>query len=76
MCYSIYLLHYAILFIFVKYTSTISLGLGYWVDLGIQFLILFPIIMFLSAIFYLIIEKPCMDKNWFSKIIEKYNNLL
>ena len=75
MCYSIYLLHYAILFIFVKYTSTISLGFGYWVDLAIQFSILFPIVLFLSAIFYLIIEKPCMDKNWFSKMKEKYNIL-
>lgn len=76
MCYSIYLLHYALLFILVKYTSKISLGLNYWVDLVIQFLILFPIVIFISAIFYLIIEKPCMDKNWFSKMKKKYNKLL
>lgn len=72
MCYSIYLLHYALFFILVKFTVGINVGLGYWADFGIQFLILFPIIIFVSAVFFLLIEKPCMDKSWPSRLIQYF----
>ena len=68
MCYSIYLLHYAFLHLFIKFTSSISLGNGYLTDLGFQIMIAFPAVMFVSSIFYLLIEKPCMDRNWPMKL--------
>lgn len=64
MCYSIYLLHYAFFHVLVKFTVGSGTGYGYWVDFGLQFLVLFPIVMAVSSIFYLLIEKPCMDKSW------------
>lgn len=64
MCYSIYLLHFALFFLLVKYTYLISVGQGYWLDFFIQFLLLFPSVILVSAIFYLFIEKPFMDKHW------------
>jgi peptidoglycan/LPS O-acetylase OafA/YrhL len=67
MCYSIYLLHFALFFFLVKYTGLISVGQGYWLDFFIQFLILFPSVILVSAVFYLSIEKPFMDKKWIHK---------
>jgi peptidoglycan/LPS O-acetylase OafA/YrhL len=64
MCYSIYLLHYAFLHLFTQLTSGISLGKGYLVDLSIQFIISLPVVLIISSLFYLLIEKPCMDKHW------------
>jgi len=64
MCYSIYLLHYAFLHLFTKLTIGITLGQGYFIDLCLQLLIALPAVLIISSIFYLLIEKPCMDKLW------------
>jgi peptidoglycan/LPS O-acetylase OafA/YrhL len=64
MCYSIYLLHYAFLHLFVKYTSGLSTGMGYKMDLGLQLCIALPVILIISGVFFLMIEKPCMNKRW------------
>jgi peptidoglycan/LPS O-acetylase OafA/YrhL len=68
MCYTIYLLHYALFHVLVKFSVGISTGMGYWPDLGLQFLFLFPIMLFVSVIFFLLVEKPCMDKSWPSRL--------
>jgi peptidoglycan/LPS O-acetylase OafA/YrhL len=68
MCYTIYLLHYALFHVLVKFSVGISTGVGYWADFGVQFLFLFPVMLLVSAVFYLLIEKPCMDKSWPSRL--------
>jgi peptidoglycan/LPS O-acetylase OafA/YrhL len=68
MCYSIYLLHYALFHVLVKFSVGMETGYGYWADYSFQFLFLFPLMLFVSAIFYLMIEKPCMDKSWPSRL--------
>lgn len=64
MCYSIYLLHYAFLHLLVKYTALIPSTGEYLLDLLVQILVSLPVILIVSAIFFLLIEKPCMNKNW------------
>lgn len=72
MCYSIYLLHFAFFHLIIKYTSSLSLGSGYFVDLILQTFICIPAILFISAIFYLLVEKPSMDKSWPLKLRKKF----
>jgi peptidoglycan/LPS O-acetylase OafA/YrhL len=69
MCYSIYLIHYAFCYLIVKFTVHLSIGYGYWADFLLQSVIVLPLLLLLSGTFYLLIEKPCMDKNWPNKII-------
>lgn len=69
MCYSIYLLHYAFLHLLTKFTADITIGQGYLMDLALQLMIGLPLVMFISALFYLLIEKPCMDKHWPQKLM-------
>jgi peptidoglycan/LPS O-acetylase OafA/YrhL len=64
MCYSIYLLHYAFFHFLVPYTSKIQLGMGYKVDYLLQIIIAVPIMLIVTTVFYLLVERPCMDKDW------------
>lgn len=75
MCYSIYLLHYAILFFLIDHVTAIWLTGSYYKDLLLQGIIVLPIILIASAIFYWLIEKPCMDRQWPKKLWNRlFNN--
>ncbi len=69
MCYTIYLLHYAFFHLIVKFTGGWSLGINYFTDFLLQALVVIPVILGISVLFYVLIEKPCMDKNWPQKLI-------
>jgi peptidoglycan/LPS O-acetylase OafA/YrhL len=71
MCYSIYLLHYAFFHFLIPITSKICFGQGYVVDYILQILIAVPVMLCVSIIFYVLIERPCMDKEWPQKLYRK-----
>lgn len=64
MCYSIYLIHYAFFYFMVRFSSCLTFGEEYWSNYALQILLVFPAVIGVSALFYLAVEKPCMDKNW------------
>jgi peptidoglycan/LPS O-acetylase OafA/YrhL len=76
MCYSIYLLHFAFFHLLVMFTSSIVSGMGYGIDLLIQIIIALPIVLLVSALFYLLIEKPCMDKLWPRRLLNKLQKVM
>jgi peptidoglycan/LPS O-acetylase OafA/YrhL len=69
MCYSIYLLHYAFFHLWVKIGQYLVTGWGYKTDLIIQMLAGIPVVVLVSAVFFVIVEKPCMDKDWPKRLI-------
>ncbi len=64
MCYSIYLLHYAMLHVVVRIIIKITRFEVYTTNLLFQLLTSLPIVLIISAMFFVLIEKPCMDKDW------------
>jgi len=69
MCYSIYLLHLMILQVGVSFLfSEGYFGGSFLGNLLIYSLMFLPVILIVSAIFYLLLEKPCMNPNWPSKL--------
>ncbi len=64
MCYSIYLLHYNIIPLVGNITIAYNVSRFYPLDYLWQTVILLPIILLVSSVFYLLIERPCMDKDW------------
>jgi peptidoglycan/LPS O-acetylase OafA/YrhL len=64
MCYTIYLLHLPLFGLFVRFSGNFILGDSYFANLCLQFVFGFTLLMVISAIFFIVIEKPCMDKNW------------
>ena len=64
MSYTIYLIHYPLLFMIVKYISAFYVPSSYyvaWLYLGIPIIF---IILVTSSLLFLLIEKPFMRKNW------------
>lgn len=71
MCYSIYLLHFATISFIgnysIHYKVTNSLAINYIIQ---WFIILFSILI-VSGTYFLLIEKPCMKKDWPVKLMHK-----
>ncbi len=72
MCYSIYLLHYALIALLTKYSITLFIpAWGYIGNYLIQLIVIVPIVILVSAVFFALIERPCMDKDWPAKLFAK-----
>jgi peptidoglycan/LPS O-acetylase OafA/YrhL len=76
MCYSIYLLHYAFFHLLVKFSKFLAFSQDYCVNLGIQILVALPVVLFVSAIFFVLIERPCMNPEWPKLLRIRFNQLL
>lgn len=68
MCYSIYLLHQPILTAVMKVLLRYQFSESYAVEMLIKTLLCVPPVLIGSAVFFLLIEKPCMDPAWPSKL--------
>jgi peptidoglycan/LPS O-acetylase OafA/YrhL len=68
MCYSIYLMHLQMIAVLFKLTRhCIGAHLDFLANYAIQLLITGLPVMAISLVFYLLIERPCMDPNWPSR---------
>jgi phosphatidyl-myo-inositol dimannoside synthase len=64
MCYSIYLLHVPLIYLFGHATRYLAFGDGLWRNLAVNLLVIPLPTLIACALFFLVIEKPCMKKNW------------
>jgi peptidoglycan/LPS O-acetylase OafA/YrhL len=64
MCYSIYLLHYAITYFIIQTFTKRILSNNYPTDIFIQSIIIIPCILTISSFFFVFVERPFMDINW------------
>jgi len=76
MCYSIYLLHTPLLAALTKVTRSFG-GPSYRTsDVVIQFVILAPVVLAISALFFALIERPCMDPAWAGRLWTRLQSFL
>ena len=68
MCYSIYLLHNVLLNNTLFLTKDLAPTGVYGLDLAVQALIMVPLVVVVSAVFFLLVERPCMDRAWPQKL--------
>lgn len=68
MCYSIYLLHFAITSFLGMKSFSFIVADSYMITILIQIMLLVPLILLISSGYYLLIEKPCMDSRWPQKL--------
>jgi peptidoglycan/LPS O-acetylase OafA/YrhL len=64
MCYTIYLIHLPIIEFLIRITKSIQVTSFFSVNFLIQFIIIGPILFLISIVFFLLIEKPCMHRDW------------
>ena len=68
MCYSIYLMHLQMIAVLFKVTRyAIVSRFDFLANYGIQLLVTAVPVLLISLVFYLLIERPCMDPNWPSR---------
>jgi peptidoglycan/LPS O-acetylase OafA/YrhL len=68
MCYSIYLMHLQMIAVVFKVTRhAIVPGFDFLANYAIQLLVTALPVMVISLVFYLLIERPCMDPGWPSR---------
>lgn len=73
MCYSIYLIHYAFLHLSVKFTKYLIIdSWSYPQNLVIQVIVNLVLVLLVSGAFFILVEKPTMDKNWPRKVLNKF----
>ncbi len=69
MCYSIYLLHFLFIAVLFKLTRRAILpGALFFVNYAIQLLLIVVPVVAMCALFFLLVERPCMDPDWPSKL--------
>lgn len=77
MCYTIYLWHTIIISAVGNQLIRVRLSENFLFDFSLKLSFLFILVILFSAILFLIIEKPTMDKNWPKKLYyfvrEKFN---
>lgn len=71
MCYTIYLLHLAFFGLFVRFSEKMLLFESYSFNFWLQFVLAFCSLLVISALFFIFIEKPCMEKNWHKTLGKK-----
>ena len=64
MCYSIYLLHLPIMSELVAKLSSTYTTQNFFYDFVLYSAVVIPLIIGVSAVFFVLIEKPCMKKDW------------
>jgi peptidoglycan/LPS O-acetylase OafA/YrhL len=64
MCYSIYLLHFALISFLGRTTFSIAISESYLPNVCFQIALLTPPILVISALYFRIIERPCMVRDW------------
>lgn len=68
MCYTIYLIHLPFSEFLIIITKKIALTNNITINLLVQLAIFIPLILIISAFFFVILEKPFMNKNWTQKL--------
>jgi peptidoglycan/LPS O-acetylase OafA/YrhL len=75
MCYSIYLLHYPVIAVVGRTSVRWARGGYYGVDLLLQALAVLPVVLLVSTAFFVVVERPCMDRDWPRKVRDRIGSL-
>lgn len=68
MCYTIYLIHYFVISFLGNPLVKLKISDMSIVNTTFYFIILISSVLVVSSVYFLAIERPCMDKNWYKKL--------
>lgn len=75
MCYSIYLWHFFFIALFFKATRHIALSHDYLADVIVQSCLLLPLVLLFSTLYFILVERPCMDPRWPQKLLARWRGV-
>jgi len=76
MCYSIYLFHFPVIYLVKHTTAYWHIGQNYWVFFVLQCCFILPAILLFCGAFFLLVERPCMDREWPQKLWRRLQRIL
>lgn len=76
MCYSIYLFHVLVISAVRHVSAPLRVGHYFWMYYGLQALVILPCVLISCGAFFLLIERPCMDREWPRKLWRSWRDLL
>jgi peptidoglycan/LPS O-acetylase OafA/YrhL len=68
MCYSIYLFHFLVIYGVKHITAYWHIGNNFWPYFAMQVCLIVPPVLLFCGAFFLLIERPCMDREWPKKL--------
>ncbi|HTW31009.1 MAG TPA: acyltransferase [Candidatus Sulfotelmatobacter sp.] len=68
MCYSIYLFHFPVIYAVKHQTAYWHIGNNFWAFFALQCCFILPAVLFFCGAFFVLIERPCMDRDWPKKL--------
>jgi len=71
MCYSIYLLHAAVISIFEKYIFRIKITNNALIEFAVSTILFLIPILIIASIFFKLIEQPCMERDWYKRLFKR-----
>ncbi len=71
MCYSIYLLHYPVISFLGRHTVGLGRTSVYPLFFAVQSCLVVVPVLLLSAVFYMLIERPCMVPDWPARVARR-----
>lgn len=66
MCYSMYLVHYAVISFTGRVTSRVLWGSDFVTRFAVDALVAIPVTLAVTAAAFVFLERPCMNPTWFS----------
>jgi peptidoglycan/LPS O-acetylase OafA/YrhL len=75
MCYSIYLFHFLVIYGVKHVTAGVHIGQNFWFYYVLQSCLILPIVLLFCGTFFLLIERPCMDREWPKKLWRQWQAL-
>jgi len=64
MCYSIYLFHFLVIYCVKHISYPLHIGKDFWLYYALQTCIITPFVLLFCGTFFVLIERPCMDREW------------
>jgi peptidoglycan/LPS O-acetylase OafA/YrhL len=68
MCYSIYLFHVLLIYAVKHFTAGLHIGMNFWAYYCLQASMILPFVLISCGAFFLVVERPCMDREWPQKL--------
>jgi peptidoglycan/LPS O-acetylase OafA/YrhL len=76
MCYSLYLFHSIVISAVKHITAPLHFGQNFWLYFILQSCLIVPFVLLFCGTFFVLVERPCMDKEWPRKLRDHVRMLL
>lgn len=75
MCYSIYLIHLPVISLVMRYMVNHQFSHSYAGQFLVYLAVSLPVVLLFGAIYFLLIEKPCMNPDWPSNLKTRFKRV-